>query len=209
MNRYFELSKQMEDTLPKLQTTDIDRIEVLQKAEAGISDPIEEGEPRQWPEELLERQEVETNIRSLIYKLRKEMNDISMRMFLRTTVCFKNISLSSSSEQLHGPEFTGNHIAIFECELKAPPQLSFIDHSYSEYLEAYRMNFKNWKIVDIDNFMEGNHYFSEIKEEDVWRNEVRKLRPDEVGYWKEEHQNSPNFLQDHLKPELYQRWELI
>ena len=46
------------------------------------------------------------------------------------------------------------------------------------------MNFKNWKIVDVDNFMEGNHYFSNIKEEDVWKNEVRKLRPDETTNWK-------------------------
>lgn len=98
------------------------------------------------------------------------MNDLTMRMFLRTTICFKNIGQfkAKDSNSLYGDDYSGNHIAIFECELKAPPQLSLIDHTYNQYIDAYRMNFKNWKIVDVDNFMDGNHYFSELKEESVW-----------------------------------------
>ena len=40
-------------------------------------------------------------------------------------------------------------------------------------VDSYRMNFRNWKIVDVDNWMNGNHFFSEMKEEDVWKNEVK------------------------------------
>jgi len=39
-------------------------------------------------------------------------------------------------------------------------------------MDSYRINFKNWRIVDIDNFMEGNPYFSKIKEESVWEKDV-------------------------------------
>jgi hypothetical protein len=95
------------------------------------------------------------------------MNDLTMRMFLRTTVMFKNIGVFKGKDQskLYNKDYSGNHIAIFECELKAPPQLALVDHTYNQYIDAYRMNFKNWKIVDIDNFMEGNHFFSELTEE--------------------------------------------
>jgi hypothetical protein len=53
--------------------------------------------------------------------------------------------------------------------------MSFIDHNMEEYLEAYRINFKNWRIVDIDNFMGGNPFFSQIKEERVWEKEVLEI----------------------------------
>ena len=121
-------------------------------------------------EELFEMRELEHDIREVTANMRKEMNDLTMRMFLRTTVCFKNIGIFEGKDgtKLYGKDYSGNHIAIFECELKAPPQMALIDHTYAQYIDAYRMNFKNWKIVDIDNFMDGNHFFSTIKEEDVW-----------------------------------------
>ena len=102
------------------------------------------------------------------------MNDLTMRMFLRTTVCFKDIGVFHGKDQakLYGPDYTGNHVAIFECELKAPPQLSLIDHTYNMYIDAYRFNFKNWKLVDVDNFMDGNHFFSSIEQERIWNEKV-------------------------------------
>ena len=50
--------------------------------------------------------------------------------------------------------------------------MSFVDHTYQQYIDAYRVNFRNWKIVDIDNFMDGNHFFSELKEEQIWSKKV-------------------------------------
>lgn len=110
-------------------------------------------------------QRLEQEVRDITAELRKEMNDLTMRMFLRTTVCFKNIGLFTGKDKakMYGDNYSGNHVAIFECELKAPPQLSLIDHTYVDYFEAYRFNFKNWKLVDVDNFMDGNHYFSNIQ----------------------------------------------
>ena len=69
--------------------------------------------------------------------------------------------------------YTGNHIAIFECELKSPPLLSLSDHSYIEYLMAHRINFRNWKLVDIDNYMKGNPFFSEQVSKFEWNERVK------------------------------------
>ena len=38
--------------------------------------------------------------------------------------------------------------------------------TYTEYLHEGRMNFKNWKLVDIDNYMKGNKHFTELDSED-------------------------------------------
>ena len=42
------------------------------------------------------------------------MNDKTMRMFLRTTVCFKNIGLfeGKDSSMIYGDKYSGNHIAM-------------------------------------------------------------------------------------------------
>lgn len=127
-----------------------------------------------------------------------------MRMFLRTTVCFKNIGKFSGKDmtKFYGPSYSGNHIAIFECELKAPPQLSLIDHTYNQYIDAYRMNFKNWKIVDIDNFMEGNHFFKEVTEENLWATNVTNTLGGPAKLWNADKVNSPVFNREILFPEM-------
>jgi hypothetical protein len=37
-----------------------------------------------------------------------------------------------------------------------------IDHSLLELIKSYKINMKNWKLADIDNYMNGNSLFSEI-----------------------------------------------
>ena len=131
------------------------------------------------------------------------MNDLTMRMLLRVTINFKDIGKFTGRDNLYGEEYTGNHIAIFECELKAPPQMALVDHTYNQYIDAYRVNFRNWKIVDIDNFMEGNHFFSELKEESVWKNQVSQaLGGNKTEVWKEQEAKSPLFDREVLTPEL-------
>jgi hypothetical protein len=103
---------------------------------------------------------------------------------------------------LYGDNYSGNHIAIFECDLKAPPQLAYIDHSPEMITDAYRMNFKNWKIVDIDNYMDGNHYFSNLKKEQVWESQVKQLITGPAKIYKEDKIQSPLFLRDTLFPEV-------
>lgn len=126
-------------------------------------------------------------------------------MFLRTTICFKDIGRFEGKDKslLYSDDYTGNHIAIFECELKAPPQIAMIDHTYTQFLDSYRMNFRNWKIVDVDNWMEGNHFFSELQEEKVWESKVDavfKNTKDKTIYLHEDKIDQPNYHEEHLLP---------
>lgn len=148
-------------------------------------------------DEYFEIEDLEQSIRDKTLALRKRMNQLAMRMFLRTTICFKNIGLFSAEGEssLYGNSYSGNHVAIFECELKAPPQLSYIDHNPKMITDAYRLNFKHWKIVDIDNFMDGNHYFKELTQENIWNAKVKELIPGPAKVWKEEGMNSSLYLE--------------
>jgi hypothetical protein len=156
-------------------------------------------------DELIGIREADDSVREITYKLRKEMNDKTMQMFLRTTICFKDIGRFEGKDKslLYSDEYTGNHIAIFECELKAPPQIALIDHTYTQFLDSYRMNFRNWKIVDIDNWMEGNHFFSELQEEKVWESKVDAVFKDtktKTVYLQQDKIDQPNYHEEHLLP---------
>ena len=99
------------------------------------------------------------------------MNELTLRMILRATICFKDIGLFTTAKQnqkMYGTDYSGNHIAIFECELKQPPQIVLVDHTFAQILQTYKMNMRNWKIVDIDNYMNGNSLFPTILNEQIW-----------------------------------------
>ena len=55
-----------------------------------------------------------------------------------------------------------NHIAIFECQLKNPPIMILQDHTHREFLMSSRLNFSGWRLVDLDNYMQGNVPFTQI-----------------------------------------------
>ena len=65
------------------------------------------------------------------WKLKKDMTEMSNSFLLRVTVVIKdNQQLSGNGpEPLQEPGYTGNHIAIFECQLKKPPTMALIDHT--------------------------------------------------------------------------------
>jgi len=65
-------------------------------------------------------------------------------------------------------EYTGNHIAIFEATLRNPPAFAMVDHTYEEYVNHHRLNFKNFRLVDFDNYMKGNAHYSEFVTSDTW-----------------------------------------
>ena len=73
------------------------------------------------------------------------------------------------------PEYTGNHIAVFECALKTPPSLQMIDHTHRDYVVGPRMNFKNWKLVDIDNWMKGNPYFDKFMTQEGFKAQLNRV----------------------------------
>ena len=78
-------------------------------------------EGQQPTQELIQLIREQTSVRDVISKLRKEMNDVQLRMHLRTTICLKDIGLFSGGNKIYGDAYSGNHVAIFETEMKAPP----------------------------------------------------------------------------------------
>lgn len=106
--------------------------ETLKAAEKDTADLPKEDLASSLPQdEMFEKVELERETREITFKLRKQMNDLTMRMFLRTTVCFRHLGVFEGKDPLYSADYSGNHIAIFECELKAPPQLSLVDHTYN------------------------------------------------------------------------------
>ena len=89
------------------------------------------------------------------------MLERSLSMVLRVTMLAKDLGkLEAKGSNLYDHEYTGNHIVIFECELKTPPSLAMIDNTYKEFLNYQRLSFSKWRIVDVDHYMHGNSFFS-------------------------------------------------
>lgn len=40
---------------------------------------------------------------------------------------------------------------------------------YEEYVMQHRLNFKNWRLVDVDNYMKGNPHYSDFVTADTWK----------------------------------------
>lgn len=40
--------------------------------------------------------------------------------------------------------------------------MNLIDNNLEDYIFMRKLNFKNWKIVDIDHYMKGNSFFNKI-----------------------------------------------
>ena len=40
--------------------------------------------------------------------------------------------------------------------------MALVDNTIFEFLKSYKLNFKDWKIVDVDHFMKGNSFFSKF-----------------------------------------------
>jgi hypothetical protein len=63
-------------------------------------EPVEEQIDINAPyDELIEMRENEQDMRDITFKLRKEMNDLTMRMFLRTTILFKDIGIFEGKDK--------------------------------------------------------------------------------------------------------------
>lgn len=191
-----------------LEAKDAKRAEMQSKAEQRELNEKERLELELPDEELIELVKLQREVREVTYKMRKKMNDLTLRMHLRTTICFKDIGIFSAGKkgsQVYGDKYSGNHIAIFECDMKQPPQMSFVDHTYHEVLKAYRINPNKWKIVDIDNFMQGNSYFEQVEEEAVWNAKVKDLMKHEPGkqlpiYEEKQFHENPHYMKDVLIP---------
>ena len=57
---------------------------------------------------------------------------------------------------------------------------------------------KNWRLVDIDNYMNGNSLFPQIQNEQIWQKNVQELLGfDENGnnyYEEEQYKSNPHYF---------------
>ena len=97
-------------------------------------------------------------------------------MVFRVTVQMRNYGQLSGKgpEALYSPNYTGNHIAIFECDLKSPPSLSLIETSTEDFIMAHKLNFRNWRLVDVDHYMKGNSFFSTTLNPADWQRDYEE-----------------------------------
>jgi hypothetical protein len=76
--------------------------------------------------------------RDMYFRQRKEFNQRSLSMVLRSTFLVSNygkLESVSGPESLYDPTYSGNHIVIFECQLKCPSQMALIDHDHLEFIK--------------------------------------------------------------------------
>jgi len=124
----------------------------------------------------------EDEFRDLGHKLKKEMSNNMLSMVLRVTLQYKDERKSlqsvSGPESLFDPSYTGNHILVFENQLPTPNSMALIDHSFSEFVNIRKLNFKSWKLVDVDNFMKGNSFFKKhVTEAEFKESYEREMGP--------------------------------
>jgi len=85
---------------------------------------------------------------------------------------FGKLESSSGPESLYEPGYTGNHVAIFECQLKTPSTMELIDNDLLDYLKLQKISMANWRLVDVDHFMKGNSFFNKFITEEDWHKDV-------------------------------------
>jgi hypothetical protein len=133
------------------------------------------------PVEKLPQQEVmqmQDKFRDITFKMRKDMLERSHSMVLRSTFLIRDfckLESISGPESLFDPAYTGNHIVIFECQLKAPSSMALIDTSLADFFNLNKISMSNWRIADVDHFMRGNSFFNRLVAETDWHSAVEKV----------------------------------
>lgn len=105
----------------------------------------------------------------VLNKVRKSDNNIVIRSYIVVEHPYEltfNRRFDGFSDKLNIslPEIkqiNGNfrHLAVFENELKAPSEISLLNNNFDEWIEKNKIDDSDWKLVDIDNFMQGNSFF--------------------------------------------------
>ncbi|CAI2368563.1 unnamed protein product [Moneuplotes crassus] len=115
--------------------------------------------------------------RSSKYKFRHQVQERSVSMVLRVYGVFKNVGkFSSRGADITSNKYTGNHMVVFENELHGPPSISLSYPNIESWVKRHKIDHKNWKITDIDNYMKGNPFFKKVGDSSDFDNFVIKIK---------------------------------
>jgi len=67
---------------------------------------------------------------------------------------------SSANNNPYGRNYTGNHMVVFENQLKEPPVIALTNPNLETWIKKHKINHSNWKVTDIDNYMSGKNIYS-------------------------------------------------
>lgn len=98
------------------------------------------------------------NSKNFFVKERNRKIVLRVYLFLKHN---QKVTLKSGNSNLieYSPDYSYNHLAVFENELIQPNHSFLINNSFESWLMKQKLDHKNWKLVDVDNFMKGNPFF--------------------------------------------------
>jgi len=98
--------------------------------------------------------------------LQAEISRKNRQILLRTVVQFNNCGKFILPKS-HTEAKSKYHIAVYENQLLPPTHVkSIVDkNAYINWLKEFKFNNENWKIIDCDNFMNGNSFFKKLVKE--------------------------------------------
>lgn len=80
----------------------------------------------------------------------------------------------SSNTQVDETLHTWEHLALFETQMKAPPQFKS-DYKLENYMEWLgKFNFGVWKMADLDNWNQGNPLIKQGNNRDKYKDDIFK-----------------------------------
>jgi hypothetical protein len=99
------------------------------------------------------------------YKFKYIMDERNRSIVLRMYGVIRNVGRfvnSNSSSEIYPKSYSGNHIVIFENQIKEPPSISLTNPNVDRWINHHKIDHGNWRISDIDNYMRGNTFFNKI-----------------------------------------------
>ena len=97
--------------------------------------------------------------RSAKYRFKYFAEQRNRSIVLRVYGVFRNLGIftSKSNQALQSPDYTGNHLVIFENQLKEPPVIALTNPNIETWIMKHKINHNHWRITDIDNYMKGKY----------------------------------------------------
>lgn len=89
-------------------------------------------------EPMIDVMKSQDEFRDIYFRQRKQIMDRSLSVVMRSTFLvrdFGTLEAITGPESLFDPSYSGNHIVLFECQLKTPPSMALIDNDDIEYFK--------------------------------------------------------------------------